>query len=1022
MWKRARKRVSNTKPRTHMHVLNQLNALARRKRRSRSTRFFTLAACAVLLGAGSVRASARQDKPSDVAKEVAAERKEADRLRRRGEPQKAVHALDELIDDDAADVLSRSLRALCRADLGRWNEARADAEKAAEDARKLAPEMRAECARNLAGLLLTLGEADAARTALERDSSVLDPAHDARDAWCLGSAQWQSGLRDAARATLQAGCDGEKGGDWRRLLARARCERKLGFLERASRTLVEADERAEHDEGDEPDLLAERASVYFEADGELEHKENQNRAPGTLYKVAIRLAPTHEASLLGMFELGRVNWNRTNRAPQDYLSDLFAANPSSIPGLLAACGADLDDGQLVSARSRLDLLHRLAPKRREVRTLDASLAWIEHREDDTHKLLDALHAEDAADAQPEREIARHLSELYRFPESLPFAQAAVARDPLDALAYLELGRALANTGDETGGLAALEKSADLSALRQNAWRHNTILALKRMQSALINESAGELSFAWSPDAAEVLRTYMQPFYAAARSELAERYGFTPTPTHIEVFEHHKDFSVRSTGFEGFPALGVCFGPVVTAVSPVSELRGKFCWARTSFHEFTHVIHLGLSHNRCPRWITEGLATWEEEHKHSSWTRNMRRDLIDSLANDDLIKARDLNRAFRGPRILFGYYEGGLLCKMLIDERGFAPMIRLLEAFDRGLDLDQALKEVFALTPEQLDAQFERFVRNYVANLRIEPRWTKSAVTRIKLGLDENPPIDPQARARWAESWSSVAWGYYQSGERVDSEQALRHLDQAQLVTPRALFLRAEFALGANDAKKSQQLYEQGFAAGGEDYRARMALAKLSIDAKDWAGAERALLAAEHAFPGYADSGLSAELSLAQVYGELDRPDDAQRARERWLAFNSDEYPLRLRVARWHAENGRNDQALRYFQEACDVDPFRRALHVEWGKTLSAAGKHEEALREYRVALMVSPELDADEPGPIDDAHKAELLGHQALELLELDRADEADKTAREALALDEDQEQAKAALESIKTLPQRAQR
>ena len=32
--------------------------------------------------------------------------------------------------------------------------------------------------------------------------------------------------------------------------------------------------------------------------------------------------------------------------------------------------------------------------------------------------------------------------------------------------------------------------------------------------------------------------------------------------------------MRSTGFEGFPALGVCFGPVVTAVSPlVAAVRG-----------------------------------------------------------------------------------------------------------------------------------------------------------------------------------------------------------------------------------------------------------------------------------------------------------------------------------------------------------------------------------------------------------------------------------------------------------------
>ena len=64
--------------------------------------------------------------------------------------------------------------------------------------------------------------------------------------------------------------------------------------------------------------------------------------------------------------------------------------------------------------------------------------------------------------------------------------------------------------------------------------------------------------------------------------------------------------------------------LVTAVSPLAEMRGTFSWARTSFHEFTHVIHLGLSHNRCPRWITEGIATWEEVNHNPSWSRNMRR--------------------------------------------------------------------------------------------------------------------------------------------------------------------------------------------------------------------------------------------------------------------------------------------------------------------------------------------------------------------------------------------------------------
>jgi hypothetical protein len=216
-----------------------------------------------------------------------------------------------------------------------------------------------------------------------------------------------------------------------------------------------------------------------------------------------------------------------------------------------------------------------------------------------------------------------------------------------------------------------------------------ILVLEAIRDEHVTEQYSDLSFSWRADGAQILRTYLVPFYEEARTELAARYGFTPPPTRIEVFRRFPDFSVRSVGYAGFPALGVCFGPVVTSVSPLSQLRGNFSWARTSYHEFTHVIHLGLSHNRCPRWITEGLATWEEVRKRPSWTRNMRRELIDAYANKNLIPLRELNRAFRGPRILFGYYQGGLLCEMLIDAYDFPPMIRLLEAFDRGLDLDQA---------------------------------------------------------------------------------------------------------------------------------------------------------------------------------------------------------------------------------------------------------------------------------------------------------------------------------------------
>jgi tetratricopeptide (TPR) repeat protein len=952
-----------------------------------------------------------QDEDAELAELLEEERRDADRLRRRGDRRRALRTLDEHLDEDPDDAASRTLRALCRADEGDLAGALEDAGRALRDAEE--PDTARRCARNLAHLLVTAGRPAEAVAVL--DAAALEAESDARDAWALGRALWEAGERTRANEALRAGVEGDASAEWDGLLARGLCERRLGHLERASRSLVDADAAAARDLGREPDVLVALAEVYFEADGEIDHQEAQSRAPGVLFKKALDLHAHHEGALVGLFELARFNWRRQSRPAMEILEELLLHHPGSVEGLITGCSADLADGQLVSARKRLEQLRALCPGRREVRTLEAALAWIEHRREDTAAILAELAEVDPVDARPATEVARHLNELYRFAEALPFARAATERDATDADAWTQFGRALANTGLEKEGLAALQRAIDLAAGRQNAWRHNTRMVLARMQSSyLVDAGGGDLSYTWEPAAAEVLATYLKPFYEQARVELAERYGFTPAPTRIEVFGRHQDFSVRSTGFDGFPALGVCFGPVVTAVSPLSELRGSFSWARTAFHEFTHVVHLGLSHNRCPRWITEGLATWEEEERNPAWTRNMRRELVDALANGNLIPVRQLNRAFRGPRILFGYYQGGLLCRMLIEERGFPPMIRLLEAFDRGLDLDQALDQVYGKTPEDVDGELRAWVAKQVSALAIEPRWRPALIARKKISLAQEPPASGgAARKRWAEEWSTVAWGFYQAGRRVDAEQALRRIDQAGLSPARALFLRAEMALGKGDLDGARGLYRDGFAGGGEDFRARMALGRLLLDEEKWPAAEEQFLAAERAFPGFDERQLSAELHLAEIYAHLDRDEQMHRARERWLAWNSDEYPLRLRVARWHVGEGRHEAAANLLAEANEIDPFRRSLHLEWGAALAASGRYEEALRELDVALLVPHELDLDVPGELGDEQRAEILGRRALVLVELGRPEEAGESARGALELDENAEHARSALERL---------
>lgn len=950
-------------------------------------------------------------KPDELAQLLAEERRECDRLRRRGEVAAADKRLTELLDETPTDAESRTLRALCRLDATKYDEAVEDARRAVADARTATGDagraLRAACARNLASILALLGRAKEAQAALEESTKDLAPALDASDAWAVGSIAWQLGDRKRARAVLEQGAQTSDAQSWRGLLARGLCQRRLGDLGPASESFIRADRAAsgtdakgESAEGVEPDVLAALGDLYFEADREVEAA--QHRSAADLYHEALRLDPTHEGAALGLFRLHRYNWQRKSRSAQDILNEFLSARPDSIEGLIAAASADVDDGQLKSARERLARLEKIAPGRREVRTLRATMHWIEHDTAACEAVVRALLADDPQDSACEREIGRHLCELYRFAEALPWEQRAVERDEHDWEAWTQLGRAQANTGDEKSARETLDRAQTEAGLRQDAWRTNLRLVLKTMSEQYLREQHGELSFMWKPDAADVLRTYLVPFYAAARQELAQRYGYTPGATQIEVFSRHQDFSVRSTGFPGFPALGVCFGPVVTSVSALCEMRGTFSWARTSFHEFTHVIHLGLSHNRCPRWITEGLATWEEVNKNPAWTRNMRRDLLDAYNNGDVIPVRELNRAFRGPRILFGYYQGGLLCQMLISERGFSPIVRLLEAFDRGLDLDQAFGEVYQTTPEELDRDFARFVAHEIDGLRIEPRWNPSRVSALRIGLSRKAPSTSAAANKWASDWCTVAWSAWQTSHKVDAEEALRVIQKVDPQPARALLLRGEMALAAGDRDKAREIWELALVEGGEDFRARMALGTIAHEAGDDAAAEKHFLAAEKDFPGFDEIELSAESELCKLYDATDRRDDAMRARERWLAYNAGALKEEREVAAWHFEQKRNEASLKYFSQANDIDPFRREIHRSWGDALRAVGRHEEALREYRVALMVPVELDADQPAELTDSERAELIALEAASLLELDRHAEALDMARRALELDPD--------------------
>ncbi len=420
---------------------------------------------AVILFAASSPARA----PQEAASLGEEERAELDFWRRHGENRQALETLDEVLEEDPLDHASRALRSRCRMQACDYEGAESDARAAVEGARSgaLEAEAAAGCARASVDLLVELGRAG---EALGPERGLLRPEEDPRDSWTLARALLEAGRRSEARAVLRLGADSRVDTGWEPIFARARCQRALGFFERAAETLVAADRRSTDERGVEPDVLVELARVYFEAYGELDDAVSRAHSPADLCREALELARDHEEALLTLAELYRFNWQRARGSAEEYLDAALQARPRSIAAALFQVSAALDDGDLPTARAALERLDELAPGRRDVRTERAALAWIEHRRDEARALLDALVAEDGADSRPEREVGWHLLELYRFAEALPFLRQAVERDKRDWNAWTQLARAQANTGDEESARESLARATEVAEGRRNAWR------------------------------------------------------------------------------------------------------------------------------------------------------------------------------------------------------------------------------------------------------------------------------------------------------------------------------------------------------------------------------------------------------------------------------------------------------------------------------------------------------------------------------------------------------------------------
>ena len=593
-------------------------------------------------------------------------------------------------------------------------------------------------------------------------------------------------------------------------------------------------------------------------------------------------------------------------------------DPDYLEAHLFLAQRDLDDRDQAEARASLDRALAINDQSLEARSLVAAVAYVEDRLDDFEAEVARVLAIHPAYGDVFRVAGNLTARNYRFEEAVALVRRGLDIDPDNTRSYAELGMHLLRTGDEPGARQALERS--FADDPYDVVTYNLLDMLDSLDDFVTIEE-GDLVVRLHRDEAAVLKHYVLPLAQRALDDLSARYEFRPEgPILIEVFPRHDDFAVRTLGLPGMiGALGACFGKVVTLDSPRARTPGEFNWEATLWHEMAHVITLQMSNQRVPRWLTEGLSTFEEKRARPDWARDQDLGFATALNDDNVLSLRELNGGFSRPEtISMAYFQASVLVEHIVEQYGEATIHRLLRAYGDGLETEAALDRV-GLDFDTLQASFDVAVEARFGALRWAMREPDERLPEqgerlaaLQELVTDYPDSFPVQMALGRSLW-----------EAGEADEAKTAFEQAAMLAPMATGASSPYVPLADIA-----------AAQGDQALAMAHLeAHLEHDHRDIEAARR--LAA-----------------LAEEVGDASR---VRRAYE--LIIEVDPFDPTPHQALGRLAMTRDDHvaAAREFEVTLAIGPLDRvAAHVDLAESYLAGDRLDEAKRAVIAALEIAP--------------------------------------------------------------------
>jgi hypothetical protein len=671
------------------------------------------------------------------------------------------------------------------------------------------------------------------------------------------------------------------------------------------------------------------------------------------------------------------------QAVTHHLDAALAVNPKNLRALQVKASLAIDRNDWDNAQKTLGQILAIDKDNLPALAMKATIAWLRDDTKDYEAEKARAFAVDPAYAELYRTVARSAVREHRYVEAIELEKQAIKMKPDYYEAMAGAGLGYLRLGMEKEGLEWLEK-----AYKGDGYNVRTVNTLNLFEQTIPKDytfqATKNFRIRYHNDEKAALARYLEPTMERAFADMVRRYGFTPkTPVTLELYADKTDYAVRTVGLPDIGALGVCFGQVITAMSPAT---GDINWGMVLWHELGHVFAIQLSNSRVPRWFTEGLSEYETLIARPDWRRENDADLYGAVANGTLPSIGDLNAEFMQPdqnAVVVAYFTSAVTIEYLAQTYGFPKIVEALKLYGKGKETPEVLKTITGKTIPDLDRDFRAYLdvrlAAYKGTFKLPSRGYED-VTKLEIAADAAP--------KDAAKKAAVALGYYYAGDPNKAGAAAQLALTLDAKQPIARYILAEIAVHVGDAKKAHDLYAGLIADGHDSYDIRARLAQLAQEAQDTQEFEKQLCVAkkldpERSYPYQALSQLYdkqgdkpralAELEhyafleqmelaplkqLTSDYAKLSNWAKVRTYGEMGTYINPQDLDILANLARAYLELGDPGKALYTYDTmlVANPQPRRPALvHLGRAKAFAAMNKKADAKAALAQAKKTEPE-------------------------------------------------------------------